>query len=206
MAAKYALVPADYMTRMKSSDEQVTPVQKQGKTNPPIPELKHMEKHEISDPSGGPNPNDNKGIFGDTQNMVETDPSRGPNPNDNKGTSDDTQNMVEITLLHNKYHNSASIIMNRLKSAGIEINPEGRIIYTDGQLGSNLIDLLKYFLYPKGEKMNRPVDAIVFGMLLKQLNVPDNLLTRSISRKNGDSTRRRKSTNTRNVPFNWKRM
>lgn len=56
---------------------------------------------------------------------------------------------------------------------------DGRVLYNDGEIGSYLTDLLKYFL--SSDSASRPIDATKFAILLKELKVPESLLGRKLS-------------------------
>jgi hypothetical protein len=59
-----------------------------------------------------------------------------------------------------------------------------RIIYGDGEVGSHLVDLIKYFVYPEFLKLKRPQDAVKFALLLKEKDIPPSILGRQLSLTN----------------------
>lgn len=83
-----------------------------------------------------------------------------------------------VDLFPKSYRNRAKLLVHYIgKSMQLR---NGRIVYKDGMIGSHLLDLLKYYIYPSALKTSRPSDATKFGVLLKQLDVPDSLVSRSL--------------------------
>jgi hypothetical protein len=76
-----------------------------------------------------------------------------------------------------RYRKKAEILIKYLSDQRKE---NGRIIYEDGELGSHLVDLIKYFVYPEFLKLKRPADAVKFALLLKHKDVPESVLGRSL--------------------------
>lgn len=71
----------------------------------------------------------------------------------------------------------------------IKLDENMRVLYDDGSIGSNIIDLVRYYTIPTNTKTTRPTDAVRFGLWLKQIGAPLSVLTRDIflKRSNEDN-------------------
>lgn len=117
-----------------------------------------------------------------------------PQPSNAKVSSDVSSEFEEIiTLFPKNYRNRAKSLIHYLKNH-IELK-NGRVIYSDGSIGSHLLDLIKYYVFPSALKVPRPIDAAKFGILLKQLDVPNSVVGRSLvlKRENLQPTNKPKS-------------
>lgn len=77
-------------------------------------------------------------------------------------------------------------------------------MYDDGTRGSHLLDLVKYCLYAPIRKLPRPIDAVRFGILLREMDVPDSLLGRSLILRREGTTK--KTGAPQNGTIKWKRL
>ena len=81
--------------------------------------------------------------------------------------------LVSISaMLPHKYRNKAERLLRQI-DGHISLDKNLRVIYADGTLGSSLIDLIRYYLYPRSSRLQRPLDSLDFGILLKKLDVRD---------------------------------
>ncbi len=82
-----------------------------------------------------------------------------------------------VELFPPRLRNKARLILAHLKGR-IHITDDNRIVYLDGEneeSGSSIYDLIKFFITPQppnASKQTRPPDALRFGKLLKDANVP----------------------------------
>jgi hypothetical protein len=77
-----------------------------------------------------------------------------------------------IDSLPKRLRNKGKILITHLGDS-IKLNSDKRVVYKDGEVGSNIIDLIKYFV---SNVKKRPIDAPRFEELIMMSNVPQNVL------------------------------
>lgn len=86
--------------------------------------------------------------------------------------ADEPQNkLMELSnLLPKRLQNKARMLLHYL-NGHVKLNEQQRIVYSNGSVGSHIIDLVRYNISPfvKG----RPIDAPLFDRLMKSAGVPD---------------------------------
>jgi hypothetical protein len=97
-----------------------------------------------------------------------------------------------------RYRKRAEELLSYLEN--LKQTDDERVVYEGGETGSYLIDLLKYFLYPEMLKLQRPLDATKFGILLKERGVPDTILGRVLKYEKNSAKP------TSHGPIKWKRL
>ena len=78
-------------------------------------------------------------------------------------------------LLPKRLQNKAKILLHYL-DGNVQVNDKQRIVYSDGSVGSHVLDMVRYFVSPFVKQ--RPLDAPQFETLLKALGVPDSATVR----------------------------
>ena len=84
-----------------------------------------------------------------------------------------------IRLLPKRYQTKARGLIHYL-AGRINLDSDLRVVYDDGTTGSHILDLIRYYTYPKILKIHRPLDAVQFGLKLKEIGVPDATISRSV--------------------------
>lgn len=111
---------------------------------------------------------------------------------------------LEIThIIQKKFRSAAALVLKNLKSTGLHFDENNRLIYNVGSIGSHIVELLKFVLYPAGKNIPRTVDATKFTLLLSSLNIPDNILQRRLSKQHGQRTIQ---PTTARGSFRWSRL
>jgi hypothetical protein len=117
-----------------------------------------------------------------------------------------------VDLLPKNLRRKAKILLHYLKNQ-LRLDDNSRIIYADGGQGSHLLDLVKYYTTPRSVKLSRPVDAVKFGLLLKQIGVPDAALGRELILKRSsvrvsasESGLTKNNGPSKRAKFGWKRL
>ena len=82
-----------------------------------------------------------------------------------------------VELLPKNLRNKARILVHYLENK-ITLNEHQRIVYENGEVGSYLLDMIRYYVSPLVKQ--RPVDAPDFESVLKNLGVPSSALARNI--------------------------
>jgi hypothetical protein len=78
-----------------------------------------------------------------------------------------------IELLPKAQRTKARILLHYLAPV-VKLDVHQRILYQPyGKVGSNLLDLVRYFTSPSYFKVPRPLDAEDFSKLIKQVGVPE---------------------------------
>lgn len=75
-----------------------------------------------------------------------------------------------INLLPKTYRNRAKMLLHYLKP---NLSVQGRIVYEKGNVGSHILDLLKFVLMPKSFRRKAPNDIAIFVDALKNSGAPD---------------------------------
>ena len=83
-------------------------------------------------------------------------------------------------LLPKNMRGKARILVHYLN--GISVNDMQRIVYNDGEVGSHVLDLVKYAVSPFFQKQ-RPLDWPKFLSLLESLGVPESAIARKVESK-----------------------
>ena len=101
-----------------------------------------------------------------------------------------TDSVIQLTLepLPKEQRESAKKILNYLKESEVLTTSEGRIYYESmDQSGSYLWYILSYFLpMDKAENQKQPTDAAEFLKILKEAEVPEELLSNDKLKLHGD--------------------
>ena len=82
-----------------------------------------------------------------------------------------------VELLPKNLRKKARILVHYLENK-ITLNEHQRIVYENGEVGSYLLDMIRYYVSPLVKQ--RPVDAPDFESVLKNLGVPSSALARNI--------------------------
>ena len=85
-----------------------------------------------------------------------------------------------IGMLPKRYRNKAKIVLVILKGK-VQFDDNHHILYQNGERGSHVVDLIKYYLTPEALKIKRPFDSLEFGRLLSKFGVPQSALARPIN-------------------------
>ena len=87
-----------------------------------------------------------------------------------------------LQLLPPRLRQKARVMLHYLKSK-LQVNGEGRVVYSDGTQGSHLYDLLRYYASPAAMSTQRLEDAKQFGILLYEVNAPPSAFTKRLGLK-----------------------
>ena len=97
-------------------------------------------------------------------------------------SSDESEDVKEdiLSLFPKRFKQRAAVVLQyTMKFAKLDENH--RIIHTDGSIGSHIVDLIKYFIYPPAMNVERPLDALDFAIKLKEHGIPESSITRHLS-------------------------
>ena len=101
-----------------------------------------------------------------------------------------TDSVIQLTLepLPEEQRATAEKILNYLKESNVLVTPEGQIYYeSTDESGSYLWYILSYFLpNNKLEDQKQPTDATNFLQILKQADVPEEMLSHDKMLLHGD--------------------
>lgn len=113
----------------------------------------------------------------------------------NKQTPDSAQQRPEITVAvpvaeeTPKLEDIANMLPKRMQSrcrillhyleGHLKLSPTHKVIYADGEIGSHIIDLLRYFL--SQFVTDRPLDAPKFTAMMQSIGVPNSVLAKRIN-------------------------
>lgn len=75
-----------------------------------------------------------------------------------------------VDLLPKCYRSKAKTILHHLQDR-ITLNDIQRVVYDDGTVGSNVLDLIRYFVSPFVKE--RPIDAPDFKKMMNDAGVPE---------------------------------
>ena len=82
------------------------------------------------------------------------------------GTKNNLGNLVD--LLPKNLQNRARMLLHYIEN--VNVNDAQRIVYSDGSVGSHIVDLIRYAVSPFVK--TRPIDWPQFSALLESNNVP----------------------------------
>ena len=92
----------------------------------------------------------------------------------NHTEKDDLLNLAK--MLPKRYQTKATALL-RILDGKLNLDANNHVIYED-ELGSHLIDLIRYFVTPTYVSVTRPFDAYKFGQLLNCYGVPMSAVAR----------------------------
>ena len=99
---------------------------------------------------------------GNLSNLTETMPK----------TKTNLGNMAE--LLPKNLKTRGRVVFHYLENGNVNVNDVQRIVYSDGAVGSHVLDLIRYAISPFVK--TRPLDWPQFRKLLESLGVPESAL------------------------------
>lgn len=70
-----------------------------------------------------------------------------------------------IKQIDSEYKSDSIGLLDGAIKDGVKLSAEGRIIYPDESLGSSIVDMLKYILYPVERLVQKPIDLENFLVL-----------------------------------------
>jgi hypothetical protein len=94
---------------------------------------------------------------------------------------------VLVDLLPRQYRNKAKLLLGFLKPR-VRLDEQMRILYENGDKGSNLLDMIRFYVLPISSKTKRPLDALRFGLWMKKEGVPRSAIGREIVLKHEQDT------------------
>lgn len=104
-----------------------------------------------------------------------------PQPIEFTKLTSSSSNLYDIVdVLPKRFRNKGKILAHYLENQ-ITLNPQERVVYPEGQVGSHFIDLARYFISSPALKINRPPDASKFCKILKNAGVPNSALGRNLT-------------------------
>ena len=107
--------------------------------------------------------------------------------NDSSLGSED-QKLTELLTFFPKNYKSRARVFLHYALKYIRLNADDQVVYEDGQIGSNIIDLARYFILPKQSR--RPMDAPNFEAIVNRSGMPRSVL--------------RQPAKINKEPFEWK--
>ena len=111
-----------------------------------------------------------------------------------------------INLIPKRYQTKAKALIHYLKDR-VTLDANERIKYDDGSVGSHIYDMIRFYVYPAALSLKRPLDAVQFGLMLKEIGVPDAAVSRNIvipqsaQLKHGETGKKKRKAVNR-----WKKM
>jgi hypothetical protein len=96
-------------------------------------------------------------------------------------SSDDSEDVKKdiLSLFPNRFKQRAAVVLQYAMRFA-ELDENHRIIHADGSIGSHIVDLIKYFIYPPVMNVERPLDALDFAIKLKEHGIPESSITRNL--------------------------
>ena len=95
-----------------------------------------------------------------------------------KSTTDDK--VDELLKFFSKRVQSRANTLLRFIIPKINLDENLRIVYGDGTVGSNIIDLVRYVILPKLSSKTRKADSERFALLLRQVGAPNSVIARDL--------------------------
>ena len=89
-----------------------------------------------------------------------------PHTIDDRTNGEETNTEQLVKYIPQKYKLKARKLLSRLKK--LHLTDDNRIIYSDQSIGSNIFDLLTYFVSDVKNKTPRPLDSETFQALLNE--------------------------------------
>jgi len=87
------------------------------------------------------------------------------------------QSLADIEkILPRNLQSRARMILHYLDSANVHVNDMQRIVYSDGSVGSHIVDLVRYAISPFLK--TRPIDWPRFKTLLESIGTPDSIMVK----------------------------
>lgn len=151
MALKYTLVPMDWV-KNKNNAENTSANERPAQSMPTISHVNEDYLHE------------------DQLRNSDSDETK-PEP---------TEIDAIVDMMPKQMARKAKLLVHYIRNQ-IKLSENGRIVYPDRSLGSHLHDLVKFFVASPMLKIPRPIDAVKFGILLKQIGVPRASLGRDLT-------------------------
>jgi hypothetical protein len=101
-------------------------------------------------------------------------------PADSVATTPQTHGLPMTNLLEmlpKGYQSRGKIILLSIDGK-VTLDQQHRVVYANGDVGSHVIDLIRFFVTPRNVQTKRPWDATVFATVMRGCGVPEYLLSR----------------------------
>lgn len=102
-----------------------------------------------------------------------------PRESDQRREKGSSEMIKMVELFPKNIRNKAKLLLQFVEPR-IKTDSDDRVIYDDGQIGSHLLDLIRFFVLPTTMNVSRPIDASKFGIWLKIKGVPNSAVGRDL--------------------------
>lgn len=100
-------------------------------------------------------------------------------PADNLEHTEEVRDMSALAEMLPKSYQSRGKALLKLLKGKVQLDSRDHVVYENGEKGSHIVDLVRYFVTPKHLKVTRPFDSNLFYSILIDLGTPTSLMARA---------------------------